>query len=130
MKSYITMGKLIALSFLFCLPLLLFLSINVHTNKMFSRNELARPVMGTIFLVLVLHCCSALLQNLVGNSEETNLEEEGSVDVPYPPLQIVNSIPFCLFCLYLYPLSAPFLNPLSSPSPPSLLSLLTNSLSS
>ena len=52
MKSYITMGKLIALSFLFCLPLLLFLSINVHTNKMFSRNELARPVMGTIFLVM------------------------------------------------------------------------------
>ena len=42
----------------------------------------------------------------------------------YPPLQIVNSIPFCLFSLYLYPLSAPFLNPLSSPSPPSLLSLL------
>ena len=64
---------------------------------------------------------SALLQNLVGNSEETHLEElaEASVDVPYPPLQIVNSIPFCLFSLYLY--SAPFLNPLS---PPSLLSLL------
>ena len=32
--------------------------------------------------------------------------------------------------LYLYPLSAPFLNPLSSPSSPSLLSLLINSLSS
>ena len=31
---------------------------------------------------------------------------------------------------YLYPISAPFLNPLSSPSPPSLLSLLINSLSS
>ena len=81
-------------------------------------------------------CCSALLQNLVGNSGETQcLEEaeqqaEASVDVPYPPLQMVNSVPFCLFSLYLYPLSAPFLNPLSSPSPPSLLSLLINSLSS
>ena len=33
-------------------PLLLFLSINVHTNNnKNSRNELARPVMGTIFLV-------------------------------------------------------------------------------
>ena len=70
----------------------------------------------------------ALLQNLVGNSGETQcLEEaeqqaEASVDVPYPPLQIVNSVPFCLFSLYLYPLSVPFLNPISSPSPPSLLS--------
>ena len=35
-----------------------------------------------------------------------------------------------LFSLYLYPLSAPFLNPLSSPSPPSLLSLLINSYTS
>ena len=36
---------------------------------------------------------------------------------------------FCLFSLSLYPLSTPFLNPLSSPSPPSLHSLLINSLS-
>ena len=85
-----------------------------------------------------------LLQNLVGDSGETQcLEEaeqqaEASVDVAYLPLQIVNSVPFCLFSLYLYPLSTPFLdplsalflNPLSSPSPPSLLSLLINSLSS
>ena len=65
------------------------------------------------------------LQYLVGNSEETQCLEisRGSVDIPYPPLQIVNSIPFCLFSHYLYPLSAPFLNPLSSPSLPSLLSL-------
>ena len=46
----------------------------------------------------------------------------------FPPLQIVNSVSFCLF--YLCPLSAPFLNSLSSPYPPSLLSLLINSLSS
>ena len=53
--------------------------------------------------------------------EEAEQQAEASVDVPYPPLQIINSVPFSL---YLYPLSAPFLNPLSSPSPPSLLSLL------
>ena len=85
---------------------------------------------------LILHCCSTLLQNLVRNSgemqclEEAEQQAEASIDVYYPPLQIVKSVPFCLFSLYLYPLSAPFLNPLSSPSSPSLLSLLINCLSS
>ena len=41
---------------------------------------------------------------------------EVSADVP-PPLQIVISVPICLFSLYLYPLYTPFLNPLSSPFP-------------
>ena len=45
-------------------------------------------------------------------------------------LKFLIQLPFCLFSLYLYPLSTPFLNPLSSPSPQSLLSLLINSLSS
>ena len=49
--------------------------------------------------------------------EEAEQQAEASSDVP-PPLQIVISIPFCLlFSLYLYPLSAPFLNPLSFPFP-------------
>ena len=85
---------------------------------------------------LILHCCRALLQNLVGNSgvtqclEETEQQADASVNVPYPPLQIANSVPFCLFSLYLYLLSAPFLNPLFSPPPPSLHSLPITSLSS
>ena len=43
----ITLGKLIGLLFLFCLPLhsILFLKT--------KRNDLARPVMGTIFLVYI-----------------------------------------------------------------------------
>ena len=67
----------------------------------------------------LLPSCSAggaLLQNLVGNAGETQCLEEAeqqAVDVPYPLLQIVNSVPFCLFSLYLNPLYAPFLNPLS-----------------
>ena len=43
-ENVITLGKLIGLLFLFCLPLsILFLKT--------KRNDLARPVMGTIFLV-------------------------------------------------------------------------------
>ena len=44
-ENVITLGKLIRLLFLFCLPLL---SILFFKTKW---NDLARPVMGTIFLV-------------------------------------------------------------------------------
>ena len=45
-ENVISLGKLIGLLFLFCLP---FLSILFLKTK---RNDLARPVMGTIFLVI------------------------------------------------------------------------------
>ena len=47
-ENVITLGKLIGLLFLFCLPLL---SILFFKTK---RNDLARPVMGTIFLVYII----------------------------------------------------------------------------
>ena len=43
-ENVITLGKLIGLLFLFCLPLLSIFFL--------KRNDLARPVMGTIFLVI------------------------------------------------------------------------------
>ena len=48
MENVITLGKLIGLLLLFCLPLL---SILFFLNSDNKRNDLARPVMGTIFLV-------------------------------------------------------------------------------
>ena len=45
-ENVITLGKLIGLLFLFCLPLLSILFLKT------KRIDLARPVMGTIFLVL------------------------------------------------------------------------------
>ena len=45
-ENVITLGKLIGLLLLFCLPLLSF-----FLNSDNKRNDLARPVMGTIFLV-------------------------------------------------------------------------------
>ena len=44
-ENVITLGKLIGLLFLFCLPLLSILFLKT------KRNNLARSVMGTIFLV-------------------------------------------------------------------------------
>ena len=44
--TVITLGKLIGLLFLFCPPLYF-----VFENSKNTSNELARPVMGTIFLV-------------------------------------------------------------------------------
>ena len=45
-EENVTLGKLIGLLFLFCLPLLSILFLKT------KRNDLARPVMGTIFLVV------------------------------------------------------------------------------
>ena len=47
-ENVITLGKLIGLLFLFCLPLLSILFLKT------KRNDLTRPVMGTIFLVIPL----------------------------------------------------------------------------
>ena len=48
-ENVITLGKLIGLLFLFCLLLLSTLFLKT------KRNDLTRPVMGTIFLVLYIH---------------------------------------------------------------------------
>ena len=45
-ENTITLGELIGLLFLFCLPLLSILFLKT------KRNDLARPVIGTIFLVI------------------------------------------------------------------------------
>ena len=53
-ENVITLDKLIGLLFLFRLPLLSILFLKT------KRNDLARPVMGTIFLVLVLSVCQSM----------------------------------------------------------------------
>ena len=57
-ENVITLGKLIGLLFLFCLPLLSILFLK--TPKIRGMSSLARPVMGTIFLVLSV-CMSVCL---------------------------------------------------------------------
>ena len=50
-ENVIPLSKLIGLLFLFCLPLLSILFLKT------TRNDLARPVMGTIFLVIYMYVC-------------------------------------------------------------------------
>ena len=47
-ENVIPLSKLIGLLFLFCLPLLSILFLKT------KRNDLARPVMGTLFLVVLI----------------------------------------------------------------------------
>ena len=57
-ENVITLGKLIGLLFLFCLPLLSILFLKT------KRNDLARPVMGTIFLVILLQVIMLLVSTV------------------------------------------------------------------
>ena len=61
-ENVIPLSKLIGLLFLFCLPLLSILFLKT------TRNDLARPVMGTIFLVYMymLSVCLVCQINCVG----------------------------------------------------------------
>ena len=55
----IALGKLIGLLFLFYPP-----SLFVFENSKTTKNELARPVMGTIFLVYIYICVSVCMSTI------------------------------------------------------------------
>ena len=54
-ENILTLGKLLSLWFCFLLHSILFLisQISYRTYKIISRYELARPIMGTILLVVI-----------------------------------------------------------------------------
>ena len=61
-ENVLTLGKLLSLWFCFLLHSILFLisQTSCRTYKIISSNELARPVMGTIFLVYMSVCMSVV----------------------------------------------------------------------
>ena len=78
MENVITLDKLLSLWFCFLLHSILFLisQTSYCTYKIISSNELARPLMGTIFLVIVgralvgvtlvdIHSCGGLRMNFI-----------------------------------------------------------------
>ena len=67
-ENILTLGKLLSLWFCFLLHSILFLTsqTSYRTYKILSSSELARPVMGTIFLVyIVLSWAKMRTQNYV-----------------------------------------------------------------
>ena len=86
-ENVITLGKLIGLLFLFCLPLLSILFLKT------KRNDLARPVTGTIFLVVKAVGC---LRNYTANNPRTRANALGLLTV----CSIISSLP--RFNYYLY----------------------------
>ena len=65
-ENTLTLGKLLSLWFCFLLHSILFLisQTSYRTYKIISSNELARPVMGTIFLVYNSHYCYIYAKNI------------------------------------------------------------------
>ena len=61
-ENILTLGKLLSLWFCFLLHSILFLisQTSYRTYKIISSYELARPIMGTIFLVIIIHIYSIL----------------------------------------------------------------------
>ena len=73
-ENILTLGKLLSLWFCFLLHSILFLvsQTSYRTYKIISSYELARPIMGTIFLFLVLvHGISCSLEHLINLSSCT-----------------------------------------------------------
>ena len=87
-ENVITLGKLIGLLFLFCLPLLSILFLKT------KRNDLARPVMGTIFLVMSV-CMSVVCQitwNHVNQTRACSKSVLGGKIRPVTPVLFVSTI--------------------------------------
>ena len=87
-ENVITLGKLIGLLFLFCLPLLSILFLKT------KRNDRARPVMGIIFLVMSV-CMSVVCQitwNHVNQTRACSKSVLGGKIRPVTPVLFVSTI--------------------------------------
>ena len=80
-----------------------------HTHYPILRINTSLASSGqTLYQAALLETNTSLLQRFTAessrelrrNAEEAEQLAEASVDVPPPPLQIVISVPFCLFSLY------------------------------
>ena len=75
-ENVITLGKLIGLLFLYCLPLLSILFLKT------KRNDLARPVMGTIFLVYSFIICISCFLSQTNTNSTAKLVKQPTMYLP------------------------------------------------
>ena len=96
-ENVITLGKLIGLLFLFCLPLLSILFLKT------KRNDLARPVMGTIFLVGTIFVVGERAKR-ARHSQVCSIENRGYIYIyileKWFPLWGERAHSLKLFCMY------------------------------
>ena len=78
-ENILTLGKLLSLWFCFLLHSILFLisQTSYRTYKIISRYELARPIMGTIFLVVQ----NAITNAKLGKITITNTKLGGNLEL-------------------------------------------------
>ena len=71
MENILTLGKLLSLWFCFLLHSILFMisQTSYRTYKIISSYELARPIMGTIFLVIII----IIIIIIMNKSQETTV---------------------------------------------------------
>ena len=82
-ENVITLGKLIGLLFLFCPPLPLYF---VFENSKNTRNELARPVMGTIFLIIIIFIIINFFRWVFSEYTEVNATSLIPLDTIHPEI--------------------------------------------
>ena len=86
MENILTLGKLLSLWFCFLLYSILFFisQTSYHTYTIISSYELARPIMGTIFLVsdyflyIVVICMSYLIKEDMGYRRKMGVDMLGN----------------------------------------------------
>ena len=76
-ENILTLGKLLSLWFCFLLHSILFLisQTSYRTYKIISSYELARPIVGTIFLVVI---TTVVLVVVVGSNNNSSNSSSGS----------------------------------------------------
>ena len=95
MENIVTLGKLLSLWFFFLLHSILFLisQTSYRTYKIISSYDLARPLMGTIFLVFDRYCEYSIKSGTrCSRKSHVSREHQLCRSTPLPPQQVILTV--------------------------------------